>query len=99
MVRKAEWIRRSVLTDILQPQESLYSKRAHCDRKNELTSHINTAVNSFAPVRCLRMGAFCIAYFENHSPLRLLIWPFVHSLGEREKKHSAPMRHEGRRVK
>lgn len=65
-----------------------YSKPEHCDRKNELTSHINTAVNSYAPVRCLWIGAFCIAFFENHSPLRLLIWLFVNSLGEREKNNT-----------
>ena len=85
MVRNAEWIRRSVLTVILQPQESRCSKWGYCDRKVELTNHVNTAINSYAPVRCLRMDAFCIAFGENHSPLRLLILTFVCSLGEREK--------------
>ena len=99
MTRKAEWIKCSILTDILQPQVSLYSEREHCGHEDELTNHVNTAVNSSAPVRCLRMGAFCIVFCENHSPLRLLIWRFVHSLGEREKKHSAPMGYEGRREK
>ena len=85
MMRKAEWVRYPVLTDILQPQEGRCSKMEHCGHKDELTNHMNTAVNSYAPVRCLRMGAFCIALCENLFLLQLLICRFVHSLGEREK--------------
>ena len=69
MMRKAEWIRHSILTDILQSKESLYSKREHCGHKDELTKHVNTAVNSYAPVRYLRMGAFYITFRENFAPI------------------------------
>ena len=72
-------------TIIVQTQNNPCSMPGHCGHKDELTNHMHAAVNSYAPVRCLRMGAFCIALFENHSPLWLLIWPFLHSLGEREK--------------
>ena len=62
-----------------------FSKSEHCGHKYESTNHMHTAVNSYAPVRCLRMGAFCIALCENLFLLQLLICRFVHSLGEREK--------------
>ena len=70
---------------IIQSQNIPDSMSAYCAHKDELKIHASTAVNSYVPVRCLRMGAFCIALFENHYPLRLLILPFLHSLGEREK--------------
>ena len=47
---------------------SRYSKLEHCGHKYEHTNHLNAAVNSYAPVRCLRMGAFCIVLYENFSP-------------------------------
>ena len=54
-------------TIIVQSQNNPRSIPTYCDHKNELTSHINTAVNSHAPVCCLRMGAFCIVLRENFS--------------------------------
>ena len=100
MMRKAEWIRHSILTGILQSQESLYSKREHCGHKDELTNHVNTAVNSYAPVRCLRMGAFCIVSCGNFSPVMVADLAFYVFLRRKGEKHySEPMGYEGRREK
>ena len=48
----------------LQSENNSYSMPSYCGHKDELTNHTNTAVNSYAPVRCLRMGAFCIVLRE-----------------------------------
>ena len=72
-------------TIIVQTQNNPCSMTTCCTRKDELTNHMHIAANSYAPVRYLRMGAFCIALCENLFLLQLLICHFVHSLGEREK--------------
>ena len=72
-------------TIIVQSQNNPRSIPTYCGHKNELTSHINTAVNSYAPVRCLRMGAFCIAFRENFSPAMvadLVFYVFLRRKGE-----------------
>ena len=100
MVRKAEWIRRSVLTNILQSQERRCSELVYCGYKDELTSHINTAVNSYAPVRCMRMGAFCIAFRENFPSAMvtdLVFYVFLRRKGE--KHYSEPTGHESLQIK
>ena len=100
MTRKAEWIRYPVLTDILRLQESLCVKMEHCGHKYEPTNHIHTTVNSYAPVRCLRMGAFYIAFCENFSSVMVADLGFYVFLRRKGEKHySAPMRREGRREK
>ena len=48
----------------LQSENNSYSMPAYCGHKDELTNHTNTAVNSYAPVCCLRMGTFCIVLRE-----------------------------------
>ena len=100
MTRKAEWIRYPVLTDILRLQESLCVKMEHCGHKYEPTNHMHTAVNSYAPVRCLRMGAFCIVLRENFPPVMvadLAFYVFLRRKGERH--YPGPMGKEGRREK
>ena len=51
-------------TITLQSENNLYSMPSYCGHKDEPTNHMHTAVNSYAPVRCLRMGAFCIVLRE-----------------------------------
>ena len=51
-------------TIIVQTQNNPCSMPTCCTRKDELTNHMHAAVNSYAPVRCLRMGAFCIVLRE-----------------------------------
>ena len=75
-----------------------YSKLEHCGHKYEHTNHLNAAVNSYAPVRCLRMSAFCIVLYENFSPVMvadLVFYVFLRRKGE--KHYSEPMGHEGGR--
>ena len=48
----------------IQQQNYPCSMPGHCGHKDELTNHMHAAVNSYAPVRCLRMGAFCIVLRE-----------------------------------
>ena len=72
-------------TIIVQSQNNPRSIPTYCSHKNKLTSHINTAVNSYAPVRCLRMGAFCIVLRENFSPTmvaELVFYVFLRRKGE-----------------
>ena len=100
MMRKAEWVRYPVLTDILQPHEGRCSNRAHCGHKDELTNHVNTSVNSYAPVRYPRMGAFCVAFRENSSSVMVADLAFYVFLRRKGENHySEPMGHEGRREK
>ena len=51
-------------TIIVQSQNNPCSIPTYCGHKEELTNHMHTAANSYAPVRCLRMGAFCIVLRE-----------------------------------
>ena len=53
---------------IIQLQNNSCSMSTYCGHKDELTNHMHTAANSYAPVRCLRMGAFCVVLYENFSP-------------------------------
>ena len=100
MTRKAEWIRCSILTDILQSQEGRCLEKEYCGHEDELTNHINTAVNSYAPVRCLRMGAFCIVFRKNFSPVMVADFVFYVFLRRKGEKHySESTDHEGRREK
>ena len=55
-------------TIIVQTQNNPCSMPTCCTRKDELTNHMHTAANSYAPVRCVRMGAFCVVLYENFSP-------------------------------
>ena len=84
----------------IQQQNYPCSMPGHCGHKDELTSHVNTAVNSYAPVRCLRMGAFCIVLRENFPPdmvADLVFYVFLRRKGERH--YPGPMGKEGRREK
>ena len=87
-------------TIIIQLQNNSCSMSTYCGHKYELTNHMHTAANSYAPVRCLRMGAFCIVFCENFSPVMvadLVFYVFLRRKGE--KHYSEPMGHEGRREK
>ena len=73
------------MTIILQSQEHRCFELAYCGHKDELISHVNTAVNSYAPVRCVRMGAFCIVLRENFPPVMvadLVFYVFLRRKGE-----------------
>lgn len=93
------WYRQNGIA-ILQTQNTCRSDLEHCVHKNELTNHVNTAVNSYAPIRCLRIGAFYIGPRENFSSVMVADLGFCvfHRL-KGEKQHLAPIGHEGRRVK
>ena len=64
-------------TITLQSENNLYSMPSYCGHKDEPTNHMHTAVNSYAPVRYLRMGAFCIFHqkISKNFPARLAFWP------------------------
>ena len=85
---------------IIQSQNIPDSMSAYCAHKDELKIHASTTVNSYVPVRCLRMGAFCIVLRENFSPAMvadLVFYVFLRR--KREKLYSESTGHEGRRVK
>lgn len=87
-------------TITLQSENNLYSMPSYCGHKDEPTNHMHTAVNSYAPVRYLRMGAFCIVFCGNFSPVMvadLAFYAFLRRKGE--KDYSEPMGYEGRREK
>ena len=66
MLQNRHWQNRTIN---LQSENNPYSMPSYCGHKYELTNHIHIAVNSYAPVHCLRMGAFCIVFRENFSPI------------------------------
>ena len=84
----------------IQQQNYPCSMPGHCGHKDELTNHMHAAVNSYAPVRCLRMGAFVLSCVKNFSPAMVADLAFSAFLRRKGETHySAPMRREGRRVK
>jgi len=40
-------------------KKSYYPPSGYSDHEDEQINHVNTSINSFAPIRILRMGAFC----------------------------------------
>lgn len=46
-------------TRAILSKKSLFPLSRYSGHEDEQLNHINTSVNSFAPVRILRMGAFC----------------------------------------
>ena len=82
MPQNRHWQNRTI---ILQSENNPYSMPVYCGHKDELTNHVNAAVNSYAPVCCLRMGAFCIAFRENFSSVMvadLAFYAFLRRKGE-----------------
>ena len=85
---------------ILQSQECRCLELVYCGHEDELTNHMNTVVNSYAPVRYPRMGAFCVVFRENFSPVMVADLAFYVFLRRKGENHySEPMGHEGRREK
>ena len=82
MPQNRHWQNRTIN---LQSKNNPYSMLSYCGHKYELTNHMHTAANSYAPVRCLRMGAFCIVLHENFSPAMvadLVFYVFLRRKGE-----------------
>ena len=97
MPQNRHWQNRTINS---QSENNPYSMPSYCGHKYELINHIHTTFNSYAPVRCLRMGAFCIALRENFSPAMVADLAFCAFLRRKGENHySEPMGHEGRREK
>ena len=87
-------------------KNSRFPLSEYSGHEDEQINHVNTSIISFAPVRILRMGAFCClcgpsssdgAFHKNFFPFQVAK---IASLGLLRRKggnhHPAPVRREGR---
>lgn len=88
-------------TNAILSKKSLFPFSGYSDHEDEQTNHVNASISSSAPVRILRMGAFCClcgpslpngAFHKNFFPFQVAK---IASLGLLRRKggnhHPAPV--------